>query len=949
MQIAPALFSAKFFKQVEFKRLSIGQEYLVFLLNKKINLRKRKMQIAKNKIVAITIAIFLTFSMSASMMLIPNASAHSPPQSMYTIAFCNVAPNPIGLGQSVNIGFWLDIPVVTANGAWGDRYGPFTVHVTLPDGTNTTLGPFASDDTGGTHTQYIPTELGTYTFQMTFPGETLTGYTENPTAVGHPSTSVYVNDTLTPSTSNVATLTVQQEPVPSVPVAPLPTSYWQTPINAMNVNNWYVLGGPFLNLGGGYSAGTPGGKYNYTGNYNPYTTAPLASHIMWTKPVSYGGVLGGDFGGTTTYGNYYSTSQYERKYNPIVINGYIFYTVTPGSSTTYAANICVNLYNGQTVWSDDSTNYGGGSPEQTALTTAGIVTPLKCGQLLDYVSPNQFGGIAYLWTTGTPAGIVSTGTCLNMFDAMTGKYILSIVNGTSPTLAVDSGGDLIGYYTNSTAGTQIIEGQLVTTPPGGELLECWNSTQDLLYPAGYNPATIAPNWSWRPTQDGQILFSSGIMWAIPLATNYSGNALPSALAIWTINSGYIIFDSEAAGEPQGGWGIFAGYSLTTNSQVWIENLTLTPNTFVSLNDNWLAGDGVWLTNNDDTGVLTGYSMATGAQLWTDTLAPRDPYDSNGHSQGTIAGDNLYLFEFGGDIWSINMLTGTINWYTNTTEITGSAGDNTPYGVWPIWEQCGDGIAGTGSNQVLFLEEGHEYSPPLFLGAQQLALNCTNGQLIWTINAFDVDSDPIMAYGYMTILNAYDNQIYAYGMGPSKTTVSAPSVSATPATPVTITGSVMDISAGSQQEAVAANFPNGLPCVSDASMSQFMEAVYMQQPMPTNDTGVQVTLTAVDPNHNLINLGTTTTDSNGNYGFTWTPPTVPGSYQIIATFSGTNSYYGSSDSTYMNVQASATPNPTSAPVSGLATMSALTIGIVAAVIAIIIAISIVGLLLLRKRP
>ena len=75
---------------------------------------------------------------------------------------------------------------------------------------------------------------------------------------------------------------------------------------------------------------------------------------------------------------------------------------------------------------------------------------------------------------------------------------------------------------------------------------------------------------------------------------------------------------------------------------------------------------------------------------------------------------------------------------------------------------------------------------------------------------------------MTTLNAYDNQIYAYGMGPSTTTVTAPDIGVTTATPVTITGTVMDISAGSQQNAVAANFPHGLPCVSDASMTQWME-------------------------------------------------------------------------------------------------------------------------------
>ena len=41
----------------------------------------------------------------------------------------------------------------------------------------------------------------------------------------------------------------------------------------------------------------------------------------------------------------------------------------------------------------------------------------------------------------------------------------------------------------------------------------------------------------------------------------------------------------------------------------------------------------------------------------------------------------------------------------------------------------------------------------------------------------------------------------------------------------ISGTVTDVSAGASQEAVAANFPNGLPCVSDASMTQWMEYVY----------------------------------------------------------------------------------------------------------------------------
>ena len=58
--------------------------------------------------------------------------------------------------------------------------------------------------------------------------------------------------------------------------------------------------------------------------------------------------------------------------------------------------------------------------------------------------------------------------------------------------------------------------------------------------------------------------------------------------------------------------------------------------------------------------------------------------------------------------------------------------------------------------------------------------------------------------------------------------------------------VTDISAGSKQNEQAADFPNGVPCVSDASMSGWMQYVYMQQPEPTNATGVPVTISVVDP-------------------------------------------------------------------------------------------------------
>jgi hypothetical protein len=72
------------------------------------------------------------------------------------------------------------------------------------------------------------------------------------------------------------------------------------------------------------------------------------------------------------------------------------------------------------------------------------------------------------------------------------------------------------------------------------------------------------------------------------------------------------------------------------------------------------------------------------------------------------------------------------------------------------------------------------------------------------------------------------------------------------------------------------------------------------------------LTAIDPNGNSQTIGTATSDVSGSYGLMWVPP-VEGTYQITATFAGSNSYGGSYDMTYMGVgPAAATPAPVATP-------------------------------------
>jgi hypothetical protein len=160
--------------------------------------------------------------------------------------------------------------------------------------------------------------------------------------------------------------------------------------------------------------------------------------------------------------------------------------------------------------------------------------------------------------------------------------------------------------------------------------------------------------------------------------------------------------------------------------------------------------------------------------------------------------------------------------------------------------------------------------------------------------------------------------------------------------------VTDISAGSQQNAVAMNFPNGLPCVSDASMSQFMEAVYEQQPMPSNITGVTVTLYVLDSNNNYRAIGTTTTNAEGTFGLTWTPD-ITGNYTVTAVFGGTGAYYGSSASTVFHAGSpTATQAPTATPANNLASNTTVEYGIVAIAIIIIIIGAVLSMLVTRKH-
>jgi hypothetical protein len=549
------------------------------------------------------------------------------------------------------------------------------------------------------------------------------------------------------------------------------------------------------------------------------------------------------------------------------------------------------------------------------------------------------------------------GTTYNLYSAETGQYVLSIINGPSMNIKEDSYGSLIGYYLNSTVGTMKTYGpapSFGSAPITGSanitanhpVLCCFNFSQ-----------ALGNVFGWAPSANTAIDFGIGVMWAKPVPTEIDGKSISPALALDAINplggdavvltGGYTIM--QGGGDETSGWLVVASMDDTTGNILMCKNFTyadgyqsLLPYTrTTSCNI-----DGYRAIANVVNNKIDAFDIRTGQKAWSSTLdtpsGTTDTFDTFGFKAAPVNG-TLLLFGLGGDIWAYNGKTGQEMWYTNTTSLIGGSGIETPYGTWPLWVFSSQAY----TPEVAYLAIGHEYNPPLFHGGQLLAINMTDGSLAWGELGAYIRSVAI-ANGVLLSLNAYDNQIYAFGKGPTKMTVNAPDLGVTTGTSIRITGSITDVSAGVAQSEVAKNFPNGVPCISDASQSKFMEYVYQDQPMPTNVTGVPVTLSVLDHNGNYRAIGTTVSTPSGAFGYTWTPD-IAGDYTLYASFDGSNSYRPTSASTsFYAGEPAATLTTQAKQAPGIADTYFVS-AIAGLFVAIIICIALVALVLLRKHP
>ena len=303
----------------------------------------------KSKLITIFVATVLLLSVMTSIKLlpttIPTASAHSPAWNIPTWAYIEPSLNPVGVGQTTLIVMWLDCVSPTATGSGGALFQGYTITVTAPDGTNSTLGPFTSSQEGTYTTEFTPNQVGNYTMVFNYPGQIMT----NGTGVPNPQGVAYVGDYFEPSTSTPMTLNVQSTPISSWTESPLPTSYWTLPINSAN-RGWSVLASNFLK-GGWLSSGGGAGEYQNEG------TSPTTAHVLWQEPelAAYpGGILDAQWPGVTSDSVDYITPFTA----PIIMNGILYMNDPSTENTPGYGYFAWSLYTGQQLWSKNGTDNG---------------------------------------------------------------------------------------------------------------------------------------------------------------------------------------------------------------------------------------------------------------------------------------------------------------------------------------------------------------------------------------------------------------------------------------------------------------------------------------------------------------------------------------------------------------------------------------------------------------
>jgi outer membrane protein assembly factor BamB len=663
--------------------------------------------------------------------------------------------------------------------------------------------------------------------------------------------------------------------------------------------------------------------------YAENNQGPETAHVLWAEPLVKGafsplggGLSGGFASGGPSYnlgfetgdayeGFFLSSSLLGARW-PVIIGGVVYFNVEKADGGTVIEREiqAVDLRTGEILWSRNWNN-----------------TRLDFGQLFYWDAFNYHAVYAYLYSV--------VGTTYNAYEASNGRYVFSISNVPSGTRVYGPNGEILVYTINQAAGWMTlwnsthVETQqkildLGPTGPGqgswltqvtpsymgktlnGTLGYMWNKTIPLGLPgsawAVYNNDMIVGNQlygGWMVVGEDPAVF-----WAISLKAGQEGQLLYNKT--WTRPVGDIAMIRVAVSKDSRVFTLRAkekrqiyGFNLDTGDYMWGPTEQLDVRSVYGATG-YIAYDKLLFTA-DFAGIAYCYDVKTGALKWTYKV--RDPYGSS----------EMYQKEFGGEMWPITPLFIT------------------------------DGKVYIGQSE-------HSPENPLPRGAPFVCVDIETGDEVFRINGMFRQTRwggrAIIGDSIITTMDSYDMRVYGIGKGPSATTVSVQDDVVVDGDSVLLTGMVTDVSAGTKDDSLTSRFPNGVPAVSDASMSEWMLYVYKQFERPLNASGVEVIVEVFDPNSNYYEVGRTTSDATGFYSLAFKPE-VPGKYTVVARFEGTKSYWSSYAETAINVGQAPepTPEPTQAPTS-LADQYLLPgIGIIVAAIAVVGAVIV---LMLRKR-
>ncbi len=828
-----------------------------------------------------------------------------------TSSFMSVTPYPVGIGQTLLVNMWLEPPAQTNR-----FFSGYSVTITKPDGTKQTVGPLNSYQGDATAWfTFVPDQVGAWTFVFNFAGNYFPNGTYFNGAVYNKASDIpaslllgvssfgnpiYLDSAYyQPSQSPVTTVNVQQEVVASFPAAPLPTDYWTRPISIVD-REWWPIGGqyPFVGQGGSAYPGWPANTNAYANNYKftPYVQGPETAHVVWAREGALGGISGGQYGirsvgpGESAYSGTPNIIFQGRGYQTIskpmteVINGTTL-------QETVSVWQCYDIRTGAIYW------------EQTGITqTPTIVT-------YNNVVSSEPGAGQTGMGSGTYSLLYISGTRMIKYDPYSGAVQMNI------SLPFSTATFYNDPYVLS-----------IQNLGGKYYLVNW-TTIGVSMSGSATSITVLNNITYPLSSLGTTDYES-------MVSVYTGSVTPAG-----------------AGTTQGQF--IYGVSLTTGQVLW--NVT-TNDVFFSTSTG-CADHGMYavrvLGGWWDSWYITG---SKAGQLAWQTAKPGSsggesyPWGDFGPYTTASYGGLLYDFSYGG-FYAIDWNTGKIAW--------NFVPPGTPFeSPWYPSISLFSNAPTIADGKLYYANGEHSPTEPLNRDWRLWCLNATTGAVIWS--KMDGGSPGAIADGYLTFEDKYDGYMYIFGKGTSATSVSIPQTQITTGTSVVISGSVLDQSPGivpASTAPIGAKAPmknnRGLvdvACVSDATMNTYMEYLYNQQPidgMYHNMTviGVPVSIDALDPNGNTVHIGDTTSDASGTFAYKWTP-TIEGQYSITASFAGDNSYGSSWAETHAIV--SEAPTATATPTQGAVVFPPYEMYIVGTGIAVIIAVAIVGLLILRKR-